>query len=158
MLFPVTATPSHTNSHRSFHSTLRSALNFHQSLGFLFQGFWNAVCDIGFYTTYTSFFFRVSGTLSAISASTRPTRLSFSGFLERCLRYRLLHDLHGFLFQGFWNAVCDIGFYTTYRCRLRRLSCFPAARSFCVAPSFTTVTRVGCCARLSFMSLCRLKS
>ena len=140
MLFPVTATPSHTNSHRSFHSTLRSALNFHQSLGFLFQGFWNAVCDIGFYTTYTSFFFRVSGTLSAISASTRPTRLSCSGFLERCLRYRLLHDLplpappFQLLPRGAFVLRGRV-FHHGHSCRL-----------------------VCCCARLSFMSLCRLKS
>ena len=65
-------------------------------------------------------------------------------------RFDSFHQSLCFLSQGFREAVRDIGFYTTY---VSVSAASPAARSLCIAPSLNMVTHVGCCVRLSFMSL-----
>ena len=47
-----------------------------------------------------------------------------------------IHQSLGFLSQGFWNAVRDISFYTTYSCRPRRFRfrCFSSATFLFATP------------------------
>ena len=69
-------------------------------------------------------------------ASTVPFRLGVG--------FESFHQPLGFLSQDFRDAVRDIGFYMTY---FSVSAASPSARSLCI------VTHVGCCARISVMSL-----